>query len=573
MNAEQLLAHYNRIADAPEAMPRLRRFILDLAVRGKLVRQDPNDEPASELLKRINEDVKARKGAGDFREPTRVAELKRTELPFEAPSHWAWARLIEIARPSYGFAFKSSQFNSNNVGMPLIRIRDISKADTEAYFDGDYDETYIVTAGDFLVGMDGNFNLERWRGPDALLNQRVMRINDWRCGIDPEFVRIPLVFILDHVHGGTSQTTVKHLSAKQVNGIEMPLPPLAEQHRIVVEVDELMALCNRLEAARDKREVSRDRLAAASLARLNAPDPDPAVFQNHAAFTLDNLTPFTTRPDQIKALRQTILNLAVRGKLVPQDPNDEPASELLKRIAAEKARLVKAGGGRTQKPGKSKDVADLLFRVPKSWRWVSLSTISHFENGDRSRNYPSGTDIKAEGIPFISTKNISDYAVRLENLNFITEEKFRSLRSGKIENFDILISLRGSVGKLGLFQATDQYETGFINAQLLIIRNHDRNVVKYCLTFLKSQVFLDQIFSRSSGSTTPQLSAGQLAEIFVTLPPIAEQHRIVAKVDELMALCDRLEAILDHTDATRRRLLDAILHAALEPAKDREQAA
>ena len=120
-----------------------------------------------------------------------------------------------------------------------------------------------------------------------------------------------------------------------------PLPPLAEQHRIVAKVDELMALCDRLEAARAGREAVRDRLAAASLARLNAPDPE--TFQADARFALDALPALTTRPDQIKQLRQTILNLAVRGKLVPQDANDEPASELLKRIAKEKARLVKAG--------------------------------------------------------------------------------------------------------------------------------------------------------------------------------------------------------------------------------------
>ena len=134
---------------------------------------------------------------------------------------------------------------------------------------------------------------------------------------------------------------IKRVTTRDFAQSPFPLPPLAEQHRIVAKVDELMALCDRLEAARASREATRDRLAAASLARLNAPDPD--TFQDDARFALDALPALTTRPDQIKQLRQTILNLAVRGKLVPQDPNDEPASELLKRIAKEKARLVKAG--------------------------------------------------------------------------------------------------------------------------------------------------------------------------------------------------------------------------------------
>ena len=115
--------------------------------------------------------------------------------------------------------------------------------------------------------------------------------------------------------------------------LRFPLPPLAEQHRIVAKVDELMALCDRLEAARAEREATRDRLTTASLSRLNTPDPDAVTFADDARFALRNLPALTARPDQIKQLRQTILNLAVRGKLVPQDPNDEPASELLKRIA------------------------------------------------------------------------------------------------------------------------------------------------------------------------------------------------------------------------------------------------
>ena len=131
-----------------------------------------------------------------------------------------------------------------------------------------------------------------------------------------------------------------------------------------------MALCDRLEAARAEREATRDRLAAASLARLNAPDPE--TFQDDARFALDALPALTTRPDQIKQLRQTILNLAVRGKLVPQDPNDEPASELLKRIAKEKARLVEGGRDQAAKPLEPISVDESAIRLPESWDWARL---------------------------------------------------------------------------------------------------------------------------------------------------------------------------------------------------------
>jgi len=224
MNADALLAMYERVADAPDAVRKLRRFVLDLAVRGKLVEQNQDDEPAEELLKRINLERIEQLRTGSFREPISVARLNRALLPFVVPTHWRWARLIDISKPSYGYAFASSRFNNAKRGMPLIRIRDISGTDTEAYFDGEYEDAHLVKAGDYVVGMDGDFNIRRWRGMPALLNQRVLRINDWRCGVNSEFVRLLLQDILDWIHGMTSQTTVKHLSAKQVNGIEIPLP-------------------------------------------------------------------------------------------------------------------------------------------------------------------------------------------------------------------------------------------------------------------------------------------------------------------------------------------------------------
>ena len=182
---------------------------------------------------------------------------------------------------------------------------------------------------------------------------------------------------------------------------------------------------------------------------------------------------------------------------------------------------------------------------------MALGEIAQFENGDRSKNYPSGSDIMRAGVPFFSTKNVLDYAVKFDQLDFISEEKFQLLRSGKVRDLDILITLRGSVGKLGLFRATERFATGFINAQLLIVRIFDPDSVCFCITFMKSQAFMDQISSKSSGSTTPQLSATQLAEVIIPLPPLGEQHRIVAKVDELLALCDRLEASLTTRDETR----------------------
>ncbi|MDP1912099.1 restriction endonuclease subunit S [Brevundimonas sp.] len=340
---------------------------------------------------------------------------------------------------------------------------------------------------------------------------------------------------------------------------DVPIPSIAAA--VQARVDQIMGLCDRLEAARTAREATRDRLTAASLARLSASDMEPKDFLTQARSVVATLPALTTRPDQIKPLRQTILNLAAGGKLVGQDPTDEPASELLERITSARAAMKGNKGHRNKDQVIS--IVPSSVAIPHRWESVRLDAISTFENGDRSSNYPSGPDLKSDGIPFFSTKNLSDHRLGFANLEFISPAKFSSLRSGKLKDLDILITLRGSVGKFGLFKASENITTGFINAQLLIIRCLDPEIVPYLVTCMQSEVFDRQIAQLSSGAATPQLSAGKLAEALIPLPPVAEQRRIVAKVDALMALCDRLEAALTATDTSRARLLDALLQDAL----------
>lgn len=548
MNAERLIQLYDRIAEAPDAVSRLRRFVLDLAVRGKLVEEDPEDEPASELLKRIVTDRARREEVGEFQEPRNRIQIKRNDLPFTPPGHWEWARLIDIARPRYGFAFPSNQFNNVKRGMPLIRIRDISKPDTEAYFDGPYDPAYVVRAGDYLVGMDGDFNLRRWQGKDALLNQRVMRISDWRCGVDPEFIRLPLQFVLDHLHGATSLTTVKHLSAKQVNGIEVPLPPIAEQHRIVAKVDELMTLCNHLEETHNTRETTRDRLTTATLTRLSAPDTDNQSFRTHAHFALDTIPTLTAHPDQIKNLRQTILNLAVRGKLVEQDPTDKPPMALDAGIAGE---------------------VDIPFSIPEKWRWCRLKALGELKGGGT----PSKTrdDYWGGEIPWVSPKDMKvDYIQRTQLQ--ITETAVTESAANLIEVGSLLFVVRGMILAHSFPVAITEVPvaTNQDMKALVFRRPEMANYVLRALKGLKPEMLAH--VKRSSHGTC-RIEADDYRDFLIPIPPQAEQGRIAAKVDELMVLCDQLETSLTKADMMRSHLLNSLLQEALKPAAEDLEAA
>lgn len=221
---------------------RLRTLILDLAMRGKLVAQDPNDEPAAKLLQRVEKvrDVVASKNRDKGKEAVQPPGRG-------LPAGWVVARLDELANSQAGFAFKSGDFNERGIGLPLIRIRDVGQPFTGTFYAGEYREEFVVQPGDYLISMDGEFRVAPWDGEPALLNQRVSRLQFYTDEVEARFVAIELQVELAKLQGVKAYTTVDHLSGKQIVGTKISLPPLAEQRRIVAKVDELMALCDALE--------------------------------------------------------------------------------------------------------------------------------------------------------------------------------------------------------------------------------------------------------------------------------------------------------------------------------------
>ena len=164
------------LAGAPNGIKKLRELILELAVRGKLVPQDPRDEPASELLKRIAEEKARLVAEGKIKRQKQLADIGEEEWPFELPEQWAWVRLADLAYPQAGFAFKSGGFNTSGLGLPLIRIRDVGQSFSGTFYEGEYRSEFVVERGDYLISMDGQFRVATWQGDSALLNQRVARL-------------------------------------------------------------------------------------------------------------------------------------------------------------------------------------------------------------------------------------------------------------------------------------------------------------------------------------------------------------------------------------------------------------
>jgi len=574
MNAERLLAHYHEIADAPDAIGRLRRFILDLAVRGKLVPQDPKDEPTSELLKRIAKE-KARAGFKHV-----VSPLGGAEIPFDLPIGWSWSRIGEVcAKTGSGSTPRGGKEVYKDSGVPFLRSQNIYndglRLNDVAYIDQQTHSRMSgtkVLPGDLLLNITGGSIGRCCRIPDDFkegnVSQHVAIIRTAVSGTEDFLHRLILspyfqAFIIDEQTGAGRGGLPKN----RMDQIAVALPPLAEQQRIVAKIDELMALCDRLEAARAAREAKRDRLSAASLARLSAPDPE--TFKADVRFTLDVLPALTTRPDQTKQFRQTILNLAVRGKLVPQDSNDESASELLKRIAVERAELVKKKEVRREDPLDPIQSAEMPFDVPSRWVWSRIGEAVLFtQYGTSQKSNPS-----EEGVPVLTMGNVQDGLVVWSNEKRIPETS-EDLPALYLRKFDVLYNRTNSaelVGKTGIYLGDDGVRTFasyLIRLRPSLLSSNPRflNMAMNTPEFRERQIM--PLIKKQTGQANVNGTA--LKNMLIPLPPLAEQHRIVAKVDALMALCDGLEASLTATAATRLRLLDALLAEALAPDDERE---
>ncbi|MDF2941020.1 MAG: restriction modification system specificity protein, partial [Gammaproteobacteria bacterium] len=374
-------------AASVHGIKKLRELILELAVRGKLVPQDPNDEPASELLKRIQAEKAKLIAEGKIKKAKPLPPITEEEKPFDLPHGWEWVRLGSTIEYINGYAFASSDFTSGGIG--VVKIGDIqngyiktkSMSTVSKNILVGLDERLKVKPGDLVIAMSGattgklGFNETQ---EAFYLNQRVGKIHTYFTS--KKFMFFNLSSKIEDNLKKSFGSAIPNLSTDQINAIALALPPLPEQHRIVAKIDELMALCDQLEAQHNNATDAHEKLVSHLLGILTQSKNAGDFNENWQRIAAHFDTLFTTE-SSIEILKQTLLQLAVMGKLVPQDPNDEPASELLKRIQAEKTKLVAEGRIRKDKPLPPIAKEEKLFALPQGWEWVRLGQIGNWGAG------------------------------------------------------------------------------------------------------------------------------------------------------------------------------------------------
>ena len=577
MNAAQLLAHFDRLAEAPGAVPRLRRFILDLAVRGKLVEQDSAEEPARRQLADIGAARALRVGDSKPRQRKVVTQNDVSDLPFPLSSGWSMATLAELTDVLNGRAYAKNELL--DTGTPVLRVGNLFTSKHWYYSNLNLDQDKYCDNGDLIFSWSASFGPFIWNGPKVIYHYHIWKLPlHSETRLDKHYLYRFLLQQTQQIKDSGHGVSMIHMTKEKMEKLLVPVPPLAEQHRIVAKVDELMALCDQLEAAQQERERRRDRLAAASLQRLNQPaEANSAADQtestethqqaqreqqkDHAHFHLQNLHRLTTRPEHIKAMRQTFLNLAVRGLLVSQRTQDEPAAAILEAIQLNKAQLVRSGAIPKEKAVAA--TASVTFPLPSLWAAVRLGEICNLVTSG-SRGW---AEFYAKSGPkFLRAQNIRFGRLRLDELACVNPPAKSEGARTQLQPGDLLIVITGA-GVTNPALLDHDLGEAYVSQHVALVRPSSTTLSKWLLLCLMAGPSgRDELVERAYGAGKPGLNLDNIRSLNTPLPPLAEQHRIVAKVDELMALCDQLEAQLTQSQTDSRRLLEAVLDAALAPA-------
>lgn len=486
----------------------LKASILQYAIQGKLVEQRPEEGTGEELYRQIQAEKQRLIKEGKIKKEKALPEISEDEFPFEIPESWRWVR--------WGYLSQSIQYGYNapaqDVGrIKMVRISDIQDGkvlwDTVPYCEirEEAMPTYLLQKNDILFartgGTVGKSYLVKDVPEESIYAGYLIRTR-YSSLLCPEYMKYFMESLLywDQLRNGTIATAQPNCNGKTLSKMILPLPPLAEQKRIVAKIEELLLYVDRYAAAYEKLE------------QFNAKFPED--------------------------MKKSILQYAIQGKLVEQRPEEGTGEELYQQILKEKKRLIKEGKIKKEKPLTEIAEDEIPFDIPESWKWVKVGSLAVVQSSKRVFE----KDYVSDGIPFFRSKEIGDL-YRNEPIKtelFIAEEHYNSLAEeyGVPQIGDILITSVGTIGNTWICDGRKFY---YKDGNITQICGNQFFDSKYVECFLHSPLFEKQALSTVAGTAYSALTITKLKNLIMPLPPLAEQKRIVAKLEEILPLCERLK--------------------------------
>ncbi|MGT2471674.1 restriction endonuclease subunit S [Paraburkholderia terrae] len=560
----KLVDGFQLLATVPDGIAPLRKLILMLAVMGKLAQQDSNDEPAGVLLQKISAKKNRLIAEGKLKRDKTLSAITEGDKPFDLPAQWEWVRAQDICTAITDGDHQPPPKATE--GVPFLVIGDVrcgsldlasaSRFVPKEYFDR-LDWSKKPVAGDILYTTVGSFGIPvPVTGEMRFCFQRHIGLFRPAQTALHSFLNLVLASDLIFQQASARATGIaqKTVPLSALRDFKIPLPPLAEQSRIVAKVDELMHLCDELETHGQLEAEQHARLTATLFDALAASESSHALEENWARVAA-HFDLLLDRPEAVDALEQTILQLAVRGLLVQQDATDEPASALLQEIQAQKKRLIAEGKAKRTESQAPVSDEEKSYELPLGWEWHRLDEVAVVGTGTTPsrdiREYYSPPTVNwvtsgETGKPFIEStaQHVSELALRETSLKVYPVHTLVIAMYGQGKT-------RGQISELLVPAATNQACAG------IVLINDEAYHRKYVKLFFEK--IYDEIREQAAGGAQPNLNVGKVKSTLIPIPPLSEQARIVDRVEELRCLCADLRARLTARRTCQARFAETLV--------------
>ena len=571
-----ILENFDTIFKNKTSLETLDKVILDLAIKGKLVEQNQDDEPASELIKRIKAEKQRLIDEKVIKKEKPLPPIEDEEIPFEIPNNWEWVRLGNIIQVINGYAYKSNEYVKESK-YQLIRLGNVKNNFLKLNISEIYlDKTVIektdlqrIKENDILVTLTGTRGRRDYfytvrvsendlKSKELYLNQRVGNLRIFK-EIESKYINILLKssYILDKIFlTETGTANQGNIGTEEVKKLVLCIPPIEEQKRIVSKVEKLQSIIKDLKEIYIKNQNNRENLKKSLLSEIESQSSDKDLLKNlETVFT--NFDKIIKTKEDIKDIRNLILSLAIKGKLVEQNQDDEKASELIKRIKAEKQRLIDEKVIKKEKPLPPIEDEEIPFDIPNNWEWVRLGELGNIFNGNSINEKVKKEKYEdiPNGLNYIATKDIV-YPTSIINYNNGIKIPFEELNKFRIahKNSVLICSEGGSAGKkIGITE-----EDICFGNKLYALESFSEELDNKYIFYVYNSSYFYKNFKGNETGIIGGVSVNKFKNIEIPLPPIEEQKRIVSKVESLMKICDLLEEKITLNEKISDKLLESL---------------